>query len=87
MSHKFTVGQVLDLLPVPHSNNRSGGPCRVLALLPFEGHQVQYRVQPESERTERIVSENDLRPSTAQMANDDNEQSGFKGIAVASRRA
>ena len=87
MSHKFTVGQVLDLLPLPHTNNRAGGPCRVLALLPFEGHQVQYRVQPESERNERIVSENDLRPTTAQMANDDGEQGGFKGIAVASRRA
>jgi hypothetical protein len=35
----------------------------VLARLPFEGNELQYRVQAVAERNQRIVSERDLRPA------------------------
>ena len=59
--HKYTVGQVLDLLPNRGSSSRKAGECKVVALLPYEGHMIQYRVQSISESHQRIVSENDLK--------------------------
>lgn len=59
--HKYTVGQVLDLLPNRGSSSRKAGECKVVALLPYEGHVIQYRVQSISESHQRIVSENDLK--------------------------
>jgi len=67
--HKYHVGQVLDLLPNRGSSSRKGGECSVVALLPYEGHAVQYRIQSTSESHQRIVSENDLQlPQRAQQA-------------------
>lgn len=60
--HKYKVGQTLDLLPNRGSSSRKAGQCEIMALLPFEGHAVQYRVQARAESHLRIVSENDLRP-------------------------
>src|SRR5690606_28839719 len=51
--HKYHVGQVLDLLPNRGSSSRKGGECSVVALLPFEGHAVQYRVQSTTESHQR----------------------------------
>lgn len=59
--HKYHVGQTLDLLPSHGSSSRRAGQCKVVALLPFEGHAVQYKVQSLLETYQRIVSENDLR--------------------------
>lgn len=60
--HKFRIGQVLDLLPSHGSSTRRAGECEIIALLPFEGHVVQYKVQSRTETYLRIVSESDLRP-------------------------
>ena len=59
--HKYVVGQVLDLLPNRGASSRKAGECKVVALLPYEGHVIQYRVQSLSESHQRIVSENDLK--------------------------
>jgi hypothetical protein len=59
--HKYQVGQTLDLLPSHGSSSRRAGECKIIALLPHEGHQVQYKVQSKMESHLRIVSENDLR--------------------------
>jgi hypothetical protein len=58
--HKYQIGQVLDLLPNRGASSRKAGECTIVALLPYEGHAVQYRVQSVSESHQRIVSENDL---------------------------
>ena len=63
--HKYKVGQTLDLLPSRSSSSRKAGLCEIMALLPFEGHAVQYRVQAKAETHLRIVSENDLQLSRA----------------------
>lgn len=59
--HKYQVGDVLDLLPMRGSSLRRAGECKIMALLPYEGHAVQYKVQASTESYQRIVSENDLR--------------------------
>ena len=59
--HKYQVGQQLELLPNRGMSSRRAGECKIVALLPFEGHAVQYRVQSAQESHQRIVSENDLR--------------------------
>lgn len=59
--HKYVVGQVLDLLPNRGASSRKAGECKVVALLPYEGHVIQYRVQSLTESHQRIVSENDLK--------------------------
>lgn len=58
--HKYHVGQTLDLLPNRGSSTRRAGACKIVALLPYEGHAVQYKVQATTETHQRIVSENDL---------------------------
>jgi len=63
--HKYQVGQTLDLLPNRGSSNRRAGHCEIMALLPYEGHAVQYRIQAKSETHQRIVSENDLQLTVA----------------------
>lgn len=59
--HKYKLGQTLDLLPSHGSSSRKASECEVVALLPFEGHSVQYKVQSRLETYQRIVSETDLR--------------------------
>jgi hypothetical protein len=63
--HKYKIGQTLDLLPNRGSSTRKAGPCEIMALLPYEGHVVQYRVQAKAESHLRIVAESDLRPLNA----------------------
>ena len=62
MSHRYEVGQMLDLSSAPMHSNRPKGPCKVLARLPHENGPVLYRVQCLSERNERVVEETDLSP-------------------------
>jgi hypothetical protein len=59
--HKYAVGQTLELLPLHGSSARKAAACEIVALLPFEGHMVQYKVQSALEAFQRIVSEADLR--------------------------
>jgi hypothetical protein len=61
MTHKFAIGQILNLLPSRTQSARQSSQCEILHLLPFEGHSVQYRVQSLIEKHQRIVSEGDLR--------------------------
>ncbi|UJW84641.1 hypothetical protein [Devosia sp. SL43] len=60
MKHKYKVGQSLELLPNRGASSRKAGTCNVVALLPFEGHALQYRIQATTETHQRIVSEGDL---------------------------
>lgn len=61
--HKYQVGQVLDLLPNRGSSTRRAGECKIVSLLPYEGHAVQYKIQATTESHQRIVNENDLQPT------------------------
>ncbi|ODT81349.1 MAG: hypothetical protein ABS76_13005 [Pelagibacterium sp. SCN 64-44] len=65
MSHRYNVGQMLDLRSAPRHSNRPSGPCEVVACLPHEKGPVLYRVKSWGESNERVVEEIDLSPSTA----------------------
>jgi len=65
MSHRYKVGQMLELRSSPTFSNRPAGPCEVLACLPHDSGPVLYRVQSLNERNERVVDEIDLTPSSA----------------------
>jgi len=65
--HKYKVGQTLDLLPNRGSSSRRAGACEIVALLPYEGHAIQYKVQAKAETHLRIVSENDLQLAAAEL--------------------
>lgn len=60
MSHKYAVGQMVELVSAPRLSNRPSGTCEVLALLPRERGPAQYRVQSLLEQVQRIVNEDDL---------------------------
>jgi hypothetical protein len=59
MTHKFTVGQTVDLIP---STFRSAakGHYEIVSLRPLEGETPQYRIKSKSELHERVVAESDL---------------------------
>jgi hypothetical protein len=60
-THRYRVNERLRLTNGGNSVQRTGGSCKVLALLPYEGNGVvQYRVKSDSEAFERVVSEEDL---------------------------
>lgn len=65
MSHRYKVGQMLELRSSPTFSNRPAGPGEVLACLPHDSGPVLYRVQSLNERNERVVDEIDLTPSSA----------------------
>ncbi len=58
-SHKFKVGQTVDLV---HSSFRSAanGVYEVVSLRAAEDGSTQYRIKSKSEAHERVVSESDL---------------------------
>jgi hypothetical protein len=58
-THKFRIGQSVDLIP---STFRSAarGHYEIVSLRPAEGGSPQYRIKSKSETHERIVSEGDL---------------------------
>lgn len=63
MSHRYKVGQMLDLRSAPRHSNRPSGPCEVVSCLPHEKGPVLYRVKSLGENNERVVEEVDLSPS------------------------
>ncbi|MBK8083964.1 MAG: hypothetical protein IPK28_09085 [Devosia sp.] len=81
MSHRYKVGQMLELRSSPTFSNRPAGPCEVLACLPHDSGPVLYRVQSVNERNERVVDEIDLTPSSATKYAQSKHQSVFS-IAV-----
>ncbi len=58
-THKFKVGQTVDLIP---STFRSAakGTYEIVSLRPVEGGSTHYRIKSKSEAHERVVSESDL---------------------------
>lgn len=61
MTHKFTVGQVVDFLPGPRDGNAAGGRYKVERLMPSETRDLQYRVKHAVDGHERVVLESQLR--------------------------
>jgi hypothetical protein len=60
-SHMYRVGDRLRMNGGGQSLQRVSSTCRVLSLLPYEGHgALLYRVRSEAESFERIVSEADI---------------------------
>ena len=59
-THRYAVGEQVQMLSGGLHSNRPAGPCVVVRLLPFEGGELQYRVQSKGENCERIVSETNL---------------------------
>lgn len=58
--HKFRVGQRVTLRGGGRLWARVENACKVIALLPYEGSALRYRVRSESENFERVVDEIDL---------------------------
>ena len=58
-THKFKVGQTVDLIP---STFRSAarGHYEIVSLRPADGQIPQYRIKSRSEMHERVVAESDL---------------------------
>lgn len=60
-AHRFHVGERLRMSNGGYSVARVGAFCKVVSLLPYEGHgSLLYRVHSENEAHERIVAEADL---------------------------
>ena len=61
-THKFKVGQTVDLIP-SISRSAASGNYEIVSLRPAEGQGPQYRIKSRSETHERVVAESDLRLS------------------------
>ena len=61
-THKFKVGQIVDLIP-SMSRSAASGHYEIVSLRPIEGESPQYRIKSRSEAHERVVAETDLIPS------------------------
>ncbi len=59
LTHKFKVGQTVDLVP-SMSRWAAGGPYEIVSLRPADGETPQYRIKSKSESHERVVAESDL---------------------------
>ena len=84
MSHRYKVGQMLELRSAPRHSNRPSGPCEVVSCLPHEKGAVLYRVKSWGESVERVVEEADLSPSDALKTVFSEEKRAFS-IAVSKR--
>jgi hypothetical protein len=59
LTHKFKVGQTVDLIP-SISRFAANGHYQIVSLRPADGEIPQYRIKSLNESHERIVTENDL---------------------------
>lgn len=59
LTHKFKVGQTVDLIP-SISRFAAVGYYQIVRLRPAEGEIPQYGIKSRNEPHERVVSENDL---------------------------
>jgi len=84
MSHRYKVGQMLELRSAPRHSNRPAGPCEVLTCLPHEKGPVLYRVKSWGESNERVVEEADLKPSETMKTVFSDDESSFS-IAISKR--
>jgi hypothetical protein len=62
-SHKFTVGQTVELLPGSRDGGIPRGRYKVQRLLPAEHREFQYRVKHTVDGHERVVLEGQLTAS------------------------
>ena len=58
-SHKFQVGEIVNLRPIV-SRNVPGGAYEVTKQLPHNGREFEYRIKSASEEHEHVVGESDL---------------------------
>lgn len=59
--HRYQVGESLRMNGGGYSVARQAAGCKVVAILPYEGHgALLYRVRSDTESFERVVSEADL---------------------------
>jgi hypothetical protein len=58
-SHKFQVGEIVNLRPIV-SRNVPGGAYEVTKQLPYNGREFEYRIKSASEEHERVAGESDL---------------------------
>jgi hypothetical protein len=58
-SHKFHVGEIVNLRPVV-SRNVPGGAYEVTKQLPHNGREFEYRIKSASEEHERVAGESEL---------------------------
>ena len=84
MSHRYKVGQMLELRSAPRHSNRPAGPCEVLTCMPHEKGPVLYRVKSWGESNERVVEEFDLSPNDTMKTAFAEGESVFD-IAIAKR--
>ena len=60
-THRYRVGEKLRMTGGGQSVQRAASTCKVIFLLPYEGHgALLYRVRSDTESFERIVAEGDL---------------------------
>ena len=59
LTHKFKVGQTVQLIP-SISRAAASGHYQIVSLRPAEGDGLQYRIKSNSEAHERVVAEADL---------------------------
>lgn len=65
LTHKFKVGQTVQLIP-SISRAAASGHYQIVSLRPAEGDGLQYRIKSRSEAHERVVAESDLTISSHQ---------------------
>jgi hypothetical protein len=61
-THKFKVGQIVELIPSV-ARSAASGHYEIVSLRPAEGESPHYRIKSRSEAHERVVAESDLVPS------------------------
>lgn len=59
LTHKFKIGQTVDLIP-SISRFAANGYYEIVGLRPAEGEIPRYSIKSRREPHERVVSENDL---------------------------
>jgi hypothetical protein len=84
MTHRYQIGQILEMRASPRTSTRPAGPCEVLFCLPHDRGPVLYRVRPLDETNDRIVDEVDLSPSDAGKPADEGKITPFS-IAITRR--
>ena len=71
MTHRYAIGQILEMRAAPRTSTRVAGPCEVVFRLPHDRGPVLYRVRPLNQTIERVVDEIDLSPSTVEKSDTD----------------
>ena len=69
LTHKFKVGQTVELIP-SISRSAASGHYQIVGLRPTEGDGLHYCIKSKSEAHERVVAEGDLTLSPPQIFED-----------------